>query len=1502
MVELDFTRIRPFDGSKDGGFEELVCQLAHLNKPQQGKNFIRKDGAGGDGGVECYWILEDGSEHAWQAKYFTERLESSQWSQIDDSVRTAIAKHPRLTKYYVSVPKDLNDSRKTGRGGKSVVSSLDKWNQYVQIWTDLAKDNGMNLEFEYWGRHELSMLLQKDESNYIGRALYWFNEPVMSMEVFAELANKSKVSLGERFSEEYHVDLPIQKKVEGLCISPEWKEAINNQKTIVFDLIHRIDQLDRFENNTLNKGPKWTDLKKKATKFEESYLEILTTKYDALKFTNIRHEFEYLRGLATDFNSFTWDNIDDNNEPWKEIRYQFRRIIEGLDDIETFIFNIAAEAYETKSAVILGEAGIGKSHLLCEIAQKRITEGLPTVFLLGQKYSGGNPLNFIAEELDLKGVSFKQLLGALDAAGEAKKTRTLIIIDALNEGNHRFDWQDQLVSFIAGLKNYPHIALLISCRSTYRDIILPAEIKGNIVEIFHAGFKGFEHRAAMKYLAKQGIDKPSVPLLSPEFSNPLFLKTCCKAIKSKGLSSFPKGLEGQTAIFNFYLESIENVIKLRKKYMGNRSVSSRILSKLIELIYPDNLFGIEINLAAEVIREVDPKPNFDDDLIDILISEGLLALDMITDNNGNTVEVVRFTYERFSDYFIAENIVNNLKGENLEAEFGINGKLEEIIMNPYKYSGVIEALGVIFPEKFNIEFIDFVPEESTHYNSIFDKSFTDVLLLRSKDSINDRTVALLNKISSYGFFNESLDKILALSTEPNHSLNAEFLHENLKRRNMVERDYFWSTHIAVSDYEEDEEQPESVTRTLIDWALSADLSDVEDERIRLLSYTLLWMTTTSNRKVRDQATKSLVRMLSYRPFIIKELLTEFNDIDDLYLKERLYAVTYGVVCTINNLDEVREIAEMVYELQFTDNTPEPHLLLRDYARGIMEYALYKNVIAEEMSINFRPPYISKWPIENPTKSDIKDLDEDEYSSIKSSLMGFPGDFGNYTMSCVHDWSATPLAESRPKTAYELHLEFAEKVPSDLREEYIKEINQRIEAYGQSLTVTIVDDVLNDSEYDIEELIKETDEMPCEISFVTKNIDSPSDNWDSLKERISNALSDDDKEKFRWLTGLGVTERVAIFSRKWAQRWVCKRVYEFGWTSKMFSDFERRYSNTYGREGSKIERIGKKYQWIAFYELLARMSDNLYWANKYEGKKAYEGPWQLWKRDIDPTIWLRSTNDSKWDEFGWVWWSPYTPIFSVSESENWVFDEDTLPDFKNLLIVADSKGEKWHNLRGFRKWTNKSIDGKSKEELWYRINTCIVSKADVDTVLEKMKNKALFDPSTFAPQDSSHQGFLREYPWHPYYKDFIIWRNDEDSRTLKIQHLVPVNEYKWETGERDKSIDQYISLYLPNQQLIKDLNLKWSLGNFSTWENFDGEIIFMDPSELANGPAAALIKSKQFEQWLAENDLQVIWFIGGEKQVFNDKGYVSKRLEFNFVYYNDNEDMKNEYWRNEFNFN
>ena len=55
----------------------------------------------------------------------------------------------------------------------------------------------------------------------------------------------------------------------------------------------------------------------------------------------------------------------------------------------------------------------------------------------------------------------------------------------------------------------------------------------------------------------------------------------------------------------------------------------------------------------------------------------------------------------------------------------------------------------------------------------------------------------------------------------------------------------------------------------------------------------------------------------------------------------------------------------------------------------------------------------------------------------------------------------------------------------------------------------------------------------------------------------------------------------------------QRIINLGWTLERFGKFDRYVtrSGRGGREANKAERIGKKYQWIAFHELLARLSDN-----------------------------------------------------------------------------------------------------------------------------------------------------------------------------------------------------------------------------------------------------------------------------------------------------------------------
>ena len=53
----------------------------------------------------------------------------------------------------------------------------------------------------------------------------------------------------------------------------------------------------------------------------------------------------------------------------------------------------------------------------------------------------------------------------------------------------------------------------------------------------------------------------------------------------------------------------------------------------------------------------------------------------------------------------------------------------------------------------------------------------------------------------------------------------------------------------------------------------------------------------------------------------------------------------------------------------------------------------------------------------------------------------------------------------------------------------------------------------------------------------------------------------------------------------------QRIMNMGWTVERFGKFDRNvnaYRNS-GRGANKPERIGKKYQWIAFHELLARLS-------------------------------------------------------------------------------------------------------------------------------------------------------------------------------------------------------------------------------------------------------------------------------------------------------------------------
>lgn len=1525
MIELNFSNIRTFDGSKDGGFEELICQLAHLSPPANADYFVRKEGAGGDAGVECFWKLKDGSEYAWQAKYFLDSINDSQWSQINDSVLTALNKHPLIKKYYICVPQDLPDSRKKGRGGKAVTSARDKWNSYCEAWQQEAIRKGKSVKFHFWGKHEIGLLLsQRENSKFNGRARYWFNELILTTEIFNNLIEKSKITLGERFTPEYHVDLPINKIFEGLGLTAEYKKNIlikihewidltKGLKGVIDDLIIVDLKYKKFSDNLVV-------IKKLSELFQIGVIKDNFFSNIQIYLFNLRKVIEFLYSLRrvyynerdkkdSNFRSFVIHEIDKN--------------LSATTSLDELLSSISTQAACVRQLLLEGEPGIGKSHLLCDIAISREQKNYPTVFVLGQHYQGGNPLDFLKRELDLVSVDDNTFLGALDACGEANKSNVLILIDAINEGKYNAEWRDWLVGLFHQIKQYSYLSIAISCRSTYVSYLIPDELKTRIVTQQHEGFRGYEHRAATIYLNKQGIVKPSAPILAPELTNPLFLKTCCKAIKQAGLTSFPKGLRGLVKVFEFYIQSTQQKISIAKSYRPHETIIKNALYGLAEELFPDYIYGLEYTTAFDLISSKDTRPNIGEPLYDLMLHEGILAEDVTYNHNSDTTSqpmpVVRFTYERFSDYLIANNLTKDITLQDLDTVFIKNKKFQTFLTkNRLKYIGILSGLNVIVAEKFNVELIDYFPKGVIN-NYIFEEVFVKTLTSRNPNSFTQRTLELFNEIPKYCYEDKRIDILLALSTEPGHPWNAERTNNWLKSFTVAERDACWSIYIARADTNEEDHEYESNLRSLLEWAMGTEVALAEPERIYLCTIILIWVTSTTNRKVRDEATKAVAHLLCYIPDSIISILSNFYDVNDPYIMERLYAATYGTLTNIDDVNCLTHVAEWIYGHHFKNKALYPHILLRDYLLSILLYVKYKEGLPEYIDEKtFLPPYRKNWELKDPIN--VSDIPSNEQNSIYRSVMGSMSDFSHYSMRSIRQITSTELNAEELRTGLYEKLKFANELESHLGNELhsiiLREEKKRIlkklkeSEIWKTLDLHEILDKINEENKELL-LDPEVKEISIKDARRTWNQEKIKTDFELFVEKYKEAFTSEQRLKLKWLARLN-SESTALQSKSRAQRWIYHRAMELGWTNDLFENFERNLRHE-SRQRPTIERVGKKYQWIAYHEYLAHLIDSFQFKSFYSSHDSvsefFLGAWQFDERDIDPTLFLCKTHDDGWlvsDKK--TWWQPIEACFSQSDKLNdlqdWLWNEDNLPRLSQVLTVVDESCREWLVLDGFVKFKKSPTLDKDKipyQDVWYRINPVIIADEDFTHFKSAVVGQELCNPDLIQKVKIGYQSCLGESFWHPciesqldelFEEGFNCRLNDVED----IDAFCPVASYEHEGGTDDASVLHSINFRLPSPQLVENLNLKRKALTVNEWVDSTGNLVFYDPSLYAEGPSFALCRKDILGKWLQDNGYRLIWLIGGEKQLFTESTHhFYGRLNFNAFFSLKDDGIEGEVW-------
>lgn len=325
--------------------------------------------------------------------------------------------------------------------------------------------------------------------------------------------------------------------------------------------------------------------------------------------------------------------------------------------------------------------------------------------------------------------------------------------------------------------------------------------------------------------------------------------------------------------------------------------------------------------------------------------------------------------------------------------------------------GRFSALSVLVREKYHKEIINCIASINglshyTHNQVVLE--YINAMNYRADADINEKDYYdyVVPNIQTQGAVERHIELLIKLSGRA-CSLNMNSTTKWLMTLPINERDCIWTLYIN-SHYSEGER----IFYT-VQYFLHGNLHFVLPEEKVLFGQLLAWFFTASNRELRDKSSKALIRLIQNDIPLMKQLLNIFSEVNDPYVISRLYGCVYGALLQtqIIDKDEAKEICEFIYQSVFHKDIIYPDILLRDYARNIIEYCQHKNVDLGFSIEECRPPYKS---FDIP-KIDVKQLNNlyPEFVkgktfgtyAIKTSLapeygikdfVSMYGDFGRYT--------------------------------------------------------------------------------------------------------------------------------------------------------------------------------------------------------------------------------------------------------------------------------------------------------------------------------------------------------------------------------------------------------------------------------------------------------------------------------------------------------------------------
>ena len=1339
---------------------ENMCRL--LFKKTLCNNDVLDHSNPNNPGIEIEPVVgKDGKRISFQSKFFDYKTD---YTQIHHSAETTVKYYSGLVDIvYLYCNTEVNTNQGTYT---NTVSLLQQHSIEIRTITNQTLLDQIidipEIAMAYFGAHDL-------DENWFGR------------NVQAGLNN-----LGARFNRDFNVNTTANKYIDLFLHNTDGISLINQRKT---DSINEIEKVgwNQFE---------YRAFVSRLIVFIRDIPDISAASIsDCLQWNDgIRAEFSQdfsdIKKKYDDLEKYIFEGDKCPQDQEQNKIYELHRLGELLDfsDLLTFDEN-EQYAMLNKMMVISGAAGTGKSQLFAVSAKKVLDYGGHAVFLLGQSF-----INYSYLEEQLKSnlhISYglEEFVNILECVGEKTRQQIPVFIDAINESTYREIWKNDLYWLYSLIQQTKFVRLAVSVRSGYEPFVFNENIKTliedhTISSIEHQGFADDSINSIRAFLNHYGVPFYPAYYLDSEFSNPLFLYLFCQLYK-------PEDAQRGFRIFELFDRLLKKTNREILKKNGIEA-DSYILGELINQIAEKQIEVRKKHLSKAEISGL----SFwnDNGIVNKLDSLSILTKNgVIYSFASNGIEYYRLGYELLENYCCAKYIVEKYDNKDDLRNYLANDllKIEDGNFQWHYNKGVFIAICGLYAEKFDEECIDIIDDLKDDFLSVsIVRPYLESYSLRKASAIkSDFFLSYCNEhnIHPNNFFSILFEN----SVKKNHPLNAEFLHQVLMGYSLTHRDYIWTIAINSLDYD-------SRVRQIIEFLVKGNTFDnIDSDTVWLLLILLTWLLTASDRILRDNASKAIVELLKNHFELCLPLLKKIEGVNDPYVSQRLYGAVFGacVKRTAGNQEEYKSLAEYVYTSFFCQGDVYPDILLRDYARLIIERFSYEypDALTIDRTI-ILPPYHTE-PIPTiegkETGSDAEKID-DIKESMQPDTHHPPfhwGDFGRYIFQSALD--------------------------------------------------------------DFEDI----------------NIDN---------------------------------------TYQYALHYIFD---ELGYQKELFSAYDRQrrpigvnYSQT-----KKVERIGKKYQWIAFYHILAIVSDN------HKKKKQYDddtdtflGPWQIGVRDFDPTVnpFLPISPDIPTFTFA-DYHHDFIPFNSTEDVvKSWISEKGSfLSDLPSTLVMKDTNGVEWIKLYSYDKVEILSEDtiellGSKRQILEAFTEGYIVKKDDLEKITVALQSINLHKEK-LPESGESLDAYIREYSWAlasnpidddgwqdlesytekmievPAYSTDVVYDPIEGQWSIQIEEdhtefvrekafvakLLPAfHRITW-SSEYDASMEDAVYYNVPCRSLMKYFNLMNGTNDGCYYVN--GELVACDIKGIDNS-GSLVFRKDYLDRFLDETSCKLIWVSHGMK--------------------------------------